>query len=317
MELATECIYALKHSQKLDAAHQSGGRGELAEGKSWSRGRTKLAEARKKGVRLPVVFAAAENIDGLIYWALIDDIVIDSSRSTTVRYSELRPIAGKPPLSTLRLPDTKKRRGKRLSDLHKRSYVFCVTPVELLREENNAAAETLDVEDLLPVGREGSRLARLHFCRKRKRSFVLAKRGQVLAATGRLACEACGFDFREVYGGLGDGFCEVHHRIPLSEAEADVETKLEDLGVVCSNYHSMLHRAEPFLTIEQLQAQLSPANDPRQRTDAASRDIEAPAAERRRWPAAGNARDPFAGPRALELGPDRVAARKRPAIKKS
>jgi 5-methylcytosine-specific restriction protein A len=93
-----------------------------------------------------------------------------------------------------------------------------------------------------------------------RRTVVLAKRRQVLATIGRLACEACGFDFRGFYGDLGAEFCEVHHRVPLSEAEAEVETRLEDLAVVCSNCHRMLRRAEPFLTLEQLRGRIAEAN---------------------------------------------------------
>jgi 5-methylcytosine-specific restriction protein A len=67
---------------------------------------------------------------------------------------------------------------------------------------------------------------------------------------GRLACEVCNFDFGVVYGELGTGFAECHHKLPLSEGVR--RTRLEDLAIVCSNCHRMLHRRSLSLSIEQL-----------------------------------------------------------------
>lgn len=62
---------------------------------------------------------------------------------------------------------------------------------------------------------------------------------------GHLVCEVpgCGFDFQEKYGVLGNGFAEVHHLNPLSQVSAEgVRNNLNDLAVVCSNCHAMIHR---------------------------------------------------------------------------
>jgi 5-methylcytosine-specific restriction enzyme A len=56
-----------------------------------------------------------------------------------------------------------------------------------------------------------------------------------------------------VYGTeLGEGFIECHHRSPLSELDKPTKTTLDDLALVCSNCHSMLHRSGCNLTVEQL-----------------------------------------------------------------
>ena len=55
-------------------------------------------------------------------------------------------------------------------------------------------------------------------------------------------CQVCGFDFKATYGQLGEGFIELHHLNPLSLARGSVITTLEDVAVVCSNCHRMLHR---------------------------------------------------------------------------
>jgi hypothetical protein len=67
--------------------------------------------------------AEADIIDGVIYWALIDDIEITPS-GTRVKFSQLRPLAEKQALHTL----IKLRTGTPLSDNYIRPYVSCRTP---------------------------------------------------------------------------------------------------------------------------------------------------------------------------------------------
>ena len=100
--------------------------------------------------------------------------------------------------------------------------------------------------------REGRLKLVEHFQRERNREIIKAKKQQVLRATGCLTCEVCGFDFARVYGHLGRGFCEVHHKVPLAEVGTEVTTKLEDLAILCANCHRMVHRTNPFKSIEEL-----------------------------------------------------------------
>jgi 5-methylcytosine-specific restriction protein A len=69
-----------------------------------------------------------------------------------------------------------------------------------------------------------------------------------------LLCEVCGFDFAAVYGKLGEGFAECHHRLPLAEYDAEAPTLLEDLAIVCANCHRMLHRSRPMMKVEDLRS---------------------------------------------------------------
>jgi hypothetical protein len=57
---------------------------------------------------------------------------------------------------------------------------------------------------------------------------------------GRIKCECCSFDFKATYGVHGIGFIECHHTNPISNGKRI--TKIEDLALVCSNCHRMLHR---------------------------------------------------------------------------
>jgi 5-methylcytosine-specific restriction protein A len=99
---------------------------------------------------------------------------------------------------------------------------------------------------------EGNPRLVAHLRRERNSAIIKAKKDATLRATGKLCCEACGFDFKEVYGEFGDGFCEVHHLQPLSKADGVVKTELGDLAIVCSNCHRIIHRSDPMLSIQNL-----------------------------------------------------------------
>jgi len=115
-------------------------------------------------------------------------------------------------------------------------------PASLLPESKRDIALPPMVEILALTVREGGKKIFIRYVRERKPSLVRANREAVLAATGRLACEVCGFDFRQCYGHLGEGFCEVHHTEPLSTLKAETEVKITDFAIICSNCHRMIHR---------------------------------------------------------------------------
>lgn len=99
---------------------------------------------------------------------------------------------------------------------------------------------------------EGQIIYKLHKLRERNVSIIKAKKRVVLNARGCLKCEVCGFDFEKTYGVLGKGFIECHHNVPLSEYELNKSTNLDDLSIVCSNCHRMLHRGKSIITISEL-----------------------------------------------------------------
>lgn len=111
---------------------------------------------------------------------------------------------------------------------------------------------TIDDEGFL----EGKIIERLHKSKERNQKMIKEKKRMAFRDTNKLECEVCGFDFKSTYGVIGDGFIECHHKIPLSEIDVSVRTKLIDLALVCSNCHSMLHRNRPWLSIEQLKETL-------------------------------------------------------------
>ncbi len=108
------------------------------------------------------------------------------------------------------------------------------------------AAAVPDIE--LSV-REGDLRLVAHVRRERDRGIIEQKKADFVAKNGRLFCECCGFDFERIYGPVGAGVCEVHHRRPLAEAKAARVTRLVDLAVLCPNCHRVIHRTSPMLTV--------------------------------------------------------------------
>jgi hypothetical protein len=91
---------------------------------------------------------------------------------------------------------------------------------------------------------EGDKIIREHIkqelTRRNSRIVQLAKAQALINNSGRLKCECCTFDFLTIYGQLGSKFIECHHKIHISTGERI--TRIEDLALVCSNCHRMLHR---------------------------------------------------------------------------
>jgi 5-methylcytosine-specific restriction protein A len=101
------------------------------------------------------------------------------------------------------------------------------------------------------AGEEGGVLLKEHLRRERDTTLKPRKIAQAKKWGIPIACEACGFNFLKVYGPRGRDYIECHHRIPL-HVSGPVKTQLEDLALICSNCHRMVHRSHPWLTVEQL-----------------------------------------------------------------
>jgi hypothetical protein len=123
--LSPYCVYTISHTQQLDNAYRSGGSGVFEENTMWKTGRQLFLEARDRDMRMPVVFASADVTDRLIYCAMLSGVEIDDASSTTrYEFTNLTPINGEYPLSSLRLRST----NRPLSDDFIRPYAVCHTP---------------------------------------------------------------------------------------------------------------------------------------------------------------------------------------------
>lgn len=128
--------------------------------------------------------------------------------------------------------------------------------VDLLQlADSRCKADSLDarVPDYREGFPEGRQQEKLHLRRERNSALIREIKQEALRRDGTLTCACCGFDFEAEYGDIGKGFIEAHHSRPVSELDPDGdETRKEDIALVCSNCHRMLHRRRPWLSMSAL-----------------------------------------------------------------
>lgn len=133
-ELSEYCVYTIKHSKELQHIASGDGRGKAFENKAWVTGSRLFGEAEATGRRLPIVFAAAEEWSGLIFWALLTDVTIDqgdrgSGRKPRTSYAFESLTEIRPPRAMTDLTVASTRRP--LSKDSIRPYAICLTPLWL------------------------------------------------------------------------------------------------------------------------------------------------------------------------------------------
>lgn len=121
-----------------------------------------------------------------------------------------------------------------------------------LKEANILTSDTEFIKEYKNNAEEGRRVLTSHYTYERDSKLVNDFKEKCLSERRELRCEACGFSFRETYGVRGDGYIEVHHLKAVSEMGAGKTTNFDDLALVCSNCHRMIHRQMPYLTIDEL-----------------------------------------------------------------
>ena len=114
-----------------------------------------------------------------------------------------------------------------------------------------------DYEPEIQEAEEGKILTRFHRFRERDRKLVVDKKKQAMSKYGKLECEACGFSFLSRYGDAGKDIIDVHHTKPLHTLKPGEKTRVNDLALLCSNCHRVVHSSKPWLTIEQLRKVLA------------------------------------------------------------
>ncbi|WP_286255953.1 HNH endonuclease [Marinobacter shengliensis] len=67
------------------------------------------------------------------------------------------------------------------------------------------------------------------------------------------SCLACGVELSRVYGGVAEGFIEIHHTTPVSElGAAYVINPAKDLVPLCPNCHAIAHRRSPPFSVQEI-----------------------------------------------------------------
>jgi 5-methylcytosine-specific restriction protein A len=125
------------------------------------------------------------------------------------------------------------------------AYEWSSGECTLERGASPSVPANLPIDDEL-AGFEGESRKRFVLHRKREAKMRGLKIADSLRRNnGRLVCEVphCGFNFMARYGELGQGYAQVHHKLPLSAAPKEGrKLRLQDLAVVCANCHAMIHR---------------------------------------------------------------------------
>lgn len=126
---------------------------------------------------------------------------------------------------------------------------------DLLDPQN--ADGVLDPVEAEIEAQEGRAILRVHMRRERSRKLI----NEFKASLTNFACEACGDDMGAIYGKLGAGYIEAHHKVPVALIEEGATTKLSDLAALCPNCHRIIHRND-LMSVEELAAHLKPQAAP-------------------------------------------------------
>lgn len=109
--------------------------------------------------------------------------------------------------------------------------------------------ENLDtMEEVIEEFPEGKKKYKVHSRAERNPRVIEAAKKRFKQENGKVYCEACGFDFEKVYGEIGQDYIEGHHIKPVSEMKAGETTSVNDIVLLCSNCHKMVHRRRPWLS---------------------------------------------------------------------
>jgi hypothetical protein len=123
-QLPQFAVYAIRQAEKLEDAFSKGGAGRFTERKRWVRAKELFDDAKRKGLRLPIIFADAGNKhDCLLYYGFIRDLNIEDSGTTTYDFEGLCEIAKGTRKNSLKLHT-----GKELSGDYIHSYAIVQAP---------------------------------------------------------------------------------------------------------------------------------------------------------------------------------------------
>lgn len=122
-------------------------------------------------------------------------------------------------------------------------YSFCDS-FEIIEHATNAFSNK-DVDNLALT--EGQ-VAEVMVLRRQRNRIA---RDRCLVESG-YKCYICGLEFEKVYGEIGKGFLEVHHKRPISKYDEEHVIPQSELVGLCSNCHSMVHRNGSLIDVDVL-----------------------------------------------------------------
>ncbi|RAW19639.1 restriction endonuclease [Paenibacillus taichungensis] len=121
-----------------------------------------------------------------------------------------------------------------------------------LNDYQNEENKNLNFTNDDSVFPEGKKKLAQHIRRERNPALINRAKELFKLKEGRVYCQSCGFDFESKYGDIGKDFIEGHHIIPISELKEGSKTRVQDIILLCSNCHSMVHRKRPWLRVDEI-----------------------------------------------------------------
>lgn len=118
--------------------------------------------------------------------------------------------------------------------------------------------ESLDAVEQVETGEdtfiyaEGKPTVKTRVLRQRSTRLTDEAKRRYLDEHGELRCQICGINFEEVYGKIGEGYIETHHRDPVSQMDGEQFVDVDGVVLLCANCHRMVHRKSPPYSIEEL-----------------------------------------------------------------
>lgn len=103
---------------------------------------------------------------------------------------------------------------------------------------------------------EGNTVSRVQAIKQRNNKLIHQAKKRHQEQCGALACEVCGMNFEAQYGEIGQGYIEAHHRKPMAEMAGETFSEVDDIILLCSNCHRMIHRQTPPFTVEELKSRV-------------------------------------------------------------
>ena len=122
----------------------------------------------------------------------------------------------------------------------------------ILDNKENKKLSNIKTEDIESAFPEGKEKYKIHRTLERDSSIGKKAKESRMDTVGELRCDVCQFSFSDKYGELGAGFIEAHHTIPVSQLKGNRKTNINEMALVCSNCHRMLHSGKELLSITEL-----------------------------------------------------------------
>lgn len=140
----------------------------------------------------------------------------------------------------------------RLADKLHTQYACGYVYRKINKNKNNYGEQINNDTQMIRGFLEGKRKTIQHITIERNAELIREAKRMFKRNNGRLFCEVCKLDFVDMYGELGEDFIEGHHKVPISQLINEIELTINDIALLCSNCHSMVHRKKECLPVEEL-----------------------------------------------------------------